>query len=83
MPRKEPSFSERLQTAAKAKQAQMEKIKVTVRTNDAQATERQAERIETEKARQIRFLQSRGYSLGLALRVVKQRGAVHDESEGP
>ena len=36
-----------------------------------------------EKARQIRFLQSRGYSLGLALRVVKQRGAVHDESEGP
>ena len=55
MPRKEPSFSERLQTAAKAKQAQMEKIKVTVRTNDAQATERQAERIETEKARQIRI----------------------------
>ena len=36
-----------------------------------------------EKARQIRFLQSRGYSLGLALRVVKQRGAVHDESERP
>jgi SOS response regulatory protein OraA/RecX len=25
-----------------------------------------------EKARQIRFLQSRGYSIGLALRVLKQ-----------
>ncbi len=34
-----------------------------------------------EKARQIRFLQSRGYSIGLALRVIKQLGAAGNESD--
>ncbi len=32
-----------------------------------------------EKARQLRFLQSRGYSIGLALRVLKRVGAAHEE----
>jgi regulatory protein len=31
-----------------------------------------------QKARQIRFLQSRGYSIGVALRVLKQRGLAAD-----
>lgn len=43
-----------MQTAAKAKQAQLEKIQATARGNDAQSAERQAARVETETARQIR-----------------------------
>ena len=33
-----------------------------------------------EKARQLRFLLSRGYSLNLALRVVKQSGSLQDDN---
>src|SRR3979411_1614967 len=54
MSRKEPSFAERLQTAVKAKQTQLEKIRATALANDAQSTERQAARVETASARQIR-----------------------------
>jgi hypothetical protein len=54
MSRKEPGFAERLQTAAKAKQAQLEKIRATALTNDAQFTERQTARVETAEARKIR-----------------------------
>ena len=54
MSRKEPGFAERLQTAAKAKQAQLEKIRATALANDAQSTERQAARVETAEARKIR-----------------------------
>lgn len=36
---------------------------------------------EKEKARQIRFLQARGYSFALALRVIKKSGAGNEESE--
>ena len=54
MSRKEPGFAERLQTAAKAKQALLEKMRATALANDAQSTERQAAWAETEKARQIR-----------------------------
>lgn len=34
-----------------------------------------------EKARQIRFLQARGYSLALALRVIKKSGATDEETQ--
>ncbi len=54
MSRKEPGFAERLQTAAKAKQAQLEKIRAMAPANDAQSADRQAARVEAEKARQIR-----------------------------
>ena len=54
MSRKEPGFAERLQTAAKAKQTQLEKIRATALTNDAQSAERQAARVETAEARRIR-----------------------------
>jgi len=54
MSRKEPGFAERLQTAAKAKQAQLGKIHATARANDAQSAERQAARVETAAARKIR-----------------------------
>ncbi|MBM3344224.1 MAG: regulatory protein RecX [Betaproteobacteria bacterium] len=39
---------------------------------------RQSPRDDKEKARQIRFLQARGYSLALALRVLKNGGADND-----
>jgi hypothetical protein len=45
MSRKEPGFAERLQTAAKAKQAKLEKIRATALANDAQSAERQAARV--------------------------------------
>jgi len=54
MPRKEPGFAERLQTAAKAKQAQLEKIRATALANGPQSLERHAARVETAKARDIR-----------------------------
>ena len=54
MPRKEPGFADRLQTAAKAKQAQLEKIRATALANDAQSAERQAARVEVAEARKIR-----------------------------
>ena len=59
MSRKEPGFAERLQTAAKAKQAQLEKIRATALANDAQSAERQAARVETARARQIRTAERR------------------------
>ena len=54
MPRKEPGFAERLQTAAQAKQAQLEKIRVTALDSDGQSAQRQATRVETAEARKIR-----------------------------
>ena len=54
MSRKEPGFAERLQTAAKAKQAQLEKVRATTLANEPQSAERQAARVETAEARKIR-----------------------------
>jgi len=54
MPGKEPGFVERLQTAAKAKKAQLEKIRASVPANGAQSTERQAAQVEAAAARKIR-----------------------------
>ena len=51
---KEPTLAERLQTAAKAKRIQLQKIRGTALVNDAQSAERQAARVELAKARQIR-----------------------------
>ena|ERR1035437_9201935 len=65
MSRKEPGFAERQQTAAKAKQAQMEKIRAMVLANDAQSAERQAARVETARALQIRTAE-RKYATGVA-----------------
>jgi hypothetical protein len=54
MPAKEPGFVERLQTAAKAKKAQLQKIRASVPASGAQSTERQAAQIEAAAARKIR-----------------------------
>lgn len=42
---------------------------------------REPARDNKEKARQIRFLQARGYSLALALRVIKEGNAKNEESD--
>jgi hypothetical protein len=57
MPRKEPGFVERLQTAAKAKNAQLERIRASVPATGAQSTERQAAQVEAAAARKIRTAQ--------------------------
>jgi hypothetical protein len=54
MPAKEPGFVERLQTAAKAKKAQLQKIRASVPPNGVQSTERQAAKLEAAAARKIR-----------------------------
>ena len=59
MPSKEPSFVERLQTAAKAKNAQLEKIRATVPATGAQSTERHGAQVEAAGARKIRTAQRR------------------------
>jgi len=59
MSRKEPGFAERLQTAARAKQALFEKIRATALANNAQSVERQAARVETAEARKIRTAEHR------------------------
>ena len=88
MPSKEPSFVERLQTAAKAKKAQLEKIRATVPANGAQSAERQAGQVEAAAARRVRTLE-RKYSERVAaqqreaLRVAekaRQAQAVIEES---
>jgi hypothetical protein len=57
MPSKEPGFVERLQTAAKAKNAQLERIRASVPATGAQSTERQAAQVEAAAARKIRTAQ--------------------------
>lgn len=54
MPKKEPGFAERLQTAAKAKKAQLEKIRALAPADGVPSAERQAAQLEAEAARKMR-----------------------------
>jgi hypothetical protein len=54
MPAKEPGFAERLQTAAKAKKAQLKKLHAPAPANGPPAPERQAAQVEAAAARKIR-----------------------------
>ena len=54
VPSKEPGFVERLQTAAKAKKAQAEKIRAAVPAKSVQSAERQAGQLEAAAARKAR-----------------------------
>lgn len=54
MPSKEPGFAERLETAAKAKKAQLEKIRATVPANGARSAEQQAGHVVAAAARKAR-----------------------------
>src|SRR3954469_25753589 len=54
MPKKEPGFAERLQTAAKAKKAQLEKIRARPRADGVPSAEGQAAQLEAAAARKMR-----------------------------
>ena len=75
MSRTEPSFAERLQTAAKAKQVQLEKIRATAQVNAPLSAERQAALLETEKARQIRTTERKAVNRIAAERKAEERTA--------
>jgi hypothetical protein len=75
MPRKEPGFAERLQTATKAKQAQLEKIRTTTRANDPQVGERHAARLEAAEARKIRAAEQKKSNRATAELKAAQRAA--------
>ena len=57
MPNKEPGFVERLKTAAKAKEAQLERIRASVPASRAQSKEGQAAQVEAASARKLRTAQ--------------------------
>jgi hypothetical protein len=54
MPKKEPSFAERLQTAAKAKKTQLEKIRALPPADGAPSADGQTAQSEAEAARKMR-----------------------------
>ena len=54
MPKKEPGFAERLQTAAKAKRAQLEKIRALAPADGVLAADAQTAQLEAEAARKMR-----------------------------
>src|SRR5215210_5344216 len=54
MPKKEPGFAERLQTAAKAKKAQLEKIRALAPAKGVPSAEGQAAQSEAGAARKMR-----------------------------
>ena len=54
MPKKEPGFAERLQTAAKAKQAQLAKIRALAPADGVPSADGQAAQLEAEAARKMR-----------------------------
>ena len=54
MPKKEPSFAERLQTAAAAKKAQLEKIRALAPAGSVSSPDAQTAQSEAEAARKMR-----------------------------
>jgi hypothetical protein len=75
MPRKEPGFAERLQTSAKAKQAQLHKIRATTLANDPRVAERQAARVEAAEARKMRAAEQKKANRATAELKEAQRAA--------
>jgi putative endonuclease len=75
MPAKEPGFAERLQTAVKAKQAQLEKIRATTKASDPKLAERQAAKVETAEARKVRTAERKDSNRVAAKQVEARRAA--------
>jgi len=78
MPRKEPGFAERLQTAAKAKQALLEKMRAAAAPGDALSAKRQAQ-IEAQKAREARAAERKAADRLNAERIRAERDAKEAE----
>jgi putative endonuclease len=75
MPAKEPGFAERLQTATKAKQAQLEKIRATKQAPDPKLAERQAAKVEAAEARKVRTAERKDSNRAAAKAVEAKRAA--------
>jgi hypothetical protein len=75
VPRKEPSFAERLQTAAKAKEAQLEKLRAKAQANAAQSGERHAALMKIEEARNARIAERKSANRIAAERKAEERAA--------
>jgi len=75
MPAKEPNFAERLKTAAKSKQAQLEKIRATAQAGDPKIAERQAAKVETAEARKARAAERKDANRTTAKEVEAKRAA--------
>jgi hypothetical protein len=75
MSRTEPGFAERLQTATKAKQAKLEKLRAAALSSAPQTTERQAARMEAEKARAIRTAERKQANQAAARQRAAERAA--------
>lgn len=75
MSRKEPGFAERQQTSSKARQLQMEKIRVMTAANEAGAEERLAARLAAEQALQIRTEERKKIKREAALLRVAEQAA--------
>ena len=84
---KPPGFAERLQTAAKSKQAQLERIRATTLVSDPHAAERQSARMDTAEARRTRTTEHKNASrvaaelrnAQLAAEKARQADAVREE----
>jgi hypothetical protein len=75
MPSKEPGFVERLQTAAKAKKAQLEKIRAAVSANGGRAAERAPAQVEAAAARKMRTAERKDSDRASAAQKEAQRAA--------
>ena len=74
MARKEPGFAERLQTAAKAKQMLLEKMRAAGSPDSARSAERQAQ-VEAAKARELRIAERKAANRLNAQRIEAERKA--------
>ena len=74
MPRKEPNFVERIETAANAKKAQLEKMRATAPAGDAKSAEPDAARMKAAAARKLRTAERKSAERAAA----HQRQALRD-----
>ena len=73
MKNREPSLAERKETAAKAKQAQLERARAKAPSNDPKFAERQAERAAVARAREGRIAERKVAKLAEAERLAAQQ----------
>ena len=77
MRQREPSLAERMSTSAKAKQAQLERVRAKANTNDPNFAERQAARRAVNVARETRIAARKAAKL----RAIEEQAAVEVERE--
>jgi len=75
MPRNDQDFNERLQTAAKAKQALLAKARAIAAANAEGATERLAQRLAVSEAREVRRREREAAKAAQAQREAEARAA--------